>query len=172
MTPYLDHVYFINNLSQGLWLSTKWKKKKIKIQIINNFFYSKNQTKKSSEQKDWIKNLYWPITVKMTITTQFSKNDSLTPHGYKKTLRAHLKSNWSQIFTRFNKEIEVFSTSSFVAISLSLYWWRYQIHQTKCTFNHKLVGSWMCAKHQLLGVCAGDQLLVLLHCLKAGLNGR
>ena len=61
MTPYLDHVYFINNLSQGLWLSTKWKKKKIKIQIINNFFYSKNQTKKAVNKKIELKTYIGPL---------------------------------------------------------------------------------------------------------------
>ena len=128
---------------------------------------SKKSNKKSSEQKHWIKNLYWPITAKMTTPTQFPTNEFLTTRGYKRTLRAHLKSNWPHIFTRFNREIEVFSTSNFLAIALSPYWWHHQIRQTKYTFNHKLEGSWMFAKHQLLGVWAGGQVLLLLHCLKA-----
>ena len=35
-----------------------------------------------------------------------------------------------------------------------------------------MVGSWMRAQHELFEVTAGDQLLVLLHCAKKGLDGR
>ena len=101
----------------------------------------KKSNKKSGEQKHWIKNLYWPITAKMTTPTQFPTNEFLTPRGYKRTLRAHLKSNWPQTLTRFNREIEVFSTSNFLAIALSSYWWRHQIRQTKYTFNHFCISA-------------------------------
>ena len=99
MTSYSDHDFLINNLSQGSvqWLMTATKKKKEKIEIINNF-------KKSGKQKHCIKDLYFSVTAKMT----------------------------------------------------------------NINFNHKLEGSWMCAKHQLLEVWARGQLLVLLRCLKEG----
>ena len=54
MTSYLDHVFFINNLTQASvrWLMAANKKKneKIEIEIINNFFIQKSN-KKSGEQK-------------------------------------------------------------------------------------------------------------------------
>ena len=36
----------------------------------------------------------------------------------------------------------------------------------------KMVRSWMCVQHRLLGVPAGGQLFVLLHCTKVGLGSR
>ena len=172
MTSYLDHVFFINNLSQALvrWLmaANKRKKKKIKIEIINNFCCSKNQTKTAVNESIELQTYIGRLVLKWQPRPSFQRMIFLTPHGYKRNLRANLKSNWSQIFTRFNREIEAFSTSNFMAIFPSPYWWRHQICQTKYTFDHKLEDSWMCAKDQLLGVWAGGQLLLLLNCLKVG----
>ena len=63
MTSYLDHVFFINSLNQASvrWLMAGNKKKKIKIEIINNFFYSKNQTKKVVNKSIELKTYIGPL---------------------------------------------------------------------------------------------------------------
>ena len=80
MTLFSDHIFFVNNSSQVLvrWLmaaNKKKKKKKTKVELINNFFYPKNETKKavnkSIELKIYIgpllpkwqpRPIFWPLT--------------------------------------------------------------------------------------------------------------
>ena len=90
---------------------------------------NKQMKKKNNLQKSKIKNVYWPITAKMTTSTQFPIDNFLTPYRYNKIPDGHLTSNWPKIFTRCFKEVKVSSTGSFVIIALSTRLLRHQIRE-------------------------------------------
>ena len=72
------------------------KEKKIKKKKKNRkrFFSQKAKQNKAVHKNEIkLKNVYWPIVVKMTPSTHFLTKDILTPHRYKATLRAHLTVN-------------------------------------------------------------------------------
>ena len=72
-----------------------------------------------------------------------------------------------------HRRVKFSSTGSFGAITLSTYWCVIKyVKKPKTSNNKNMVESWMCDQHQLLGVPAGGQLLLLSPCAKAGLNGR
>ena len=96
-----------------------------------------------SKLNNKIKNVYWLIAAKMTTSTQFPTKDVLTPHKYKRTLRAHLKSNWSQIFTKCHKGVKFSSNSNFEIIGLSIYWWIHQTRQKTPQSAKKLGNYWV-----------------------------
>ena len=90
-----------------------------------------NKKKQNGMQKNEnkIKNTYWSITIKMTISTQFPKKYFLTLLKLKMTLRAYLTSDWPQIFTKCYIAVEVSSIVSFGVITLSTYWCHDQIRK-------------------------------------------
>lgn len=79
---------------------------------------TKNKANKNSAPKSKIKDVYWPITAKITTSIQFPIKDCLIPHRYKINLKAHLGSRRPQIFTRCHGGVEVFSMDVFGAIAL------------------------------------------------------
>ena len=68
----------------------------------------KTNKQKNGVQENNIKYVYWPIT---------------------RTLKAHLTSNWPQVFIKSHKGVEISGAGSFKAIALSTYRWRHPIHQ-------------------------------------------
>ena len=111
----------------------------------------------------------------MTTLVQFQIKDFLTPHRYRKTFRAHLTFNLPHFSSRYHREVEVSIKGSLRFIALSTYWLRHQIRQ-KTSQNAKkylkMVDSWMCVQHHLFWGHAGGQILVLVHCVKLGIDGR
>ena len=85
----------------------------------------------------------------------FQQRTFLSPHRYNPSLRAHLTSNWPQIFTKCYRGFEVSSTGRFWSIAFSTYWWRHQMSKAPQSAKHwwgKKVGLWVCAQHQLLKI--------------------